>query len=115
VYGFAQQHGIPLAGPPFTRYLELGRGTATIEAGFAVAVAAKGEGDILGSELPAGDAAVAIHAGPYERLVETHAIVATWLDAQKLTAGAPWEIYVTDPGETPDPKDWRTDVVYPIT
>jgi AraC family transcriptional regulator len=114
VFAFAQQNGIPLASPPLTRYFELGRGTATIEAGFAIAIPAKGEGDIVASELPGGDAAVAIHAGAYERLEETHAIVATWLDAQKLSGGAPWEVYVTDPGETPDPKDWRTEVVYPI-
>ena len=115
VFGFAQQHQIPFAGPPFTRYLQTGVGTATIEAGMAVAVATTGEGDIVASELPAGDAAVAIHVGPYDRLADTHAIVSTWLDAQKLAAGAPWEVYVTDPGETPDPKDWRTEVVYPIT
>ena len=115
VFTFAQQTGIPLAGPPFTRYLEMGRGTATIEAGFAVGVAGKSEGDIVASELPGGNAAVAIHVGAYDRLEDTHAIVATWLDAQKLAAGAPWEVYVTDPGETPDPKDWKTEVVYPIT
>jgi AraC family transcriptional regulator len=78
-------------------------------------VAGRSEGDIIASELPGGDAAVAIHAGAYERLEGTHAVVATWLEAQKLDAGAPWEVYVTDPGEKPDPADWRTEVVYPIT
>jgi AraC family transcriptional regulator len=114
VFAFAQQHGVPFAGPPFTRYVELGLGTATIEAGFAVGAPASGEGDIVGSELPGGDAAVAIHVGAYERLPDTHAIVTAWIDAQKLAAGSPWEVYVTDPGEFPDPADWRTEIVYPL-
>jgi AraC family transcriptional regulator len=115
LFGHAQQHGIPLASPPFTRYLELGRGTAQIEAGFAVGAPVKSEGDFVASELPGGPAAVAIHAGAYDRLEDTHAVVATWLEAQQLTGGAPWEVYVTDPGEKPDPKDWQTEVVYPIS
>src|SRR5687768_4318272 len=33
VWSFAAKQGIPLAGPPFTRYVEMGRGLMTIEAG----------------------------------------------------------------------------------
>jgi len=29
--------------------------------------------------------------------------------------GAPWESYVTDPGEHPDPADWRTEVYWPLS
>ncbi len=29
-------------------------------------------------------------------------------------AGAPWEIYVTDPAEVADPARWRTDVFWPL-
>jgi hypothetical protein len=28
--------------------------------------------------------------------------------------GAPWESYVTDPGEFPDVNDWRTEVYWPF-
>ena len=66
-------------------------------------------------ELPGGAAAVAIHEGAYDTLPDTHAAIERWLDANGLTsAGAPWETYLTDPGEVPDPKDWRTEVVYPL-
>jgi AraC family transcriptional regulator len=30
-------------------------------------------------------------------------------------AGAPWESYVTDPGQFPNPEDWRTEVYWPLT
>ena len=29
--------------------------------------------------------------------------------------GSPWESYITDPAEHPDPANWRTDVYWPIT
>jgi AraC family transcriptional regulator len=114
VWTFAQQNGIALAGPPFTRYVEMGRGLWTIEAGLPIGAPHKGEGDILAVELPGGAAAVAIHKGPYDTLGQTHAAIERWLDENKLRAGAPFEIYLTDPGTTPNPAEWQTEVVYPL-
>jgi AraC family transcriptional regulator len=115
VYLHAQQHGIALAGPPFTRYLEVGPGLLTIEGGMAVATAAKAEGEIEPTELAGGPAAVAIHEGGYDSLPETHAAIEQWIEGQGHKAGgAPWEVYLTDPGDHPDPKDWRTEVIWPL-
>ena len=115
VFAWAQQHAVPFAGPPFTRYLPSGPGLLSIEAGLTIAAPSSGEGDIVATELPGGPAAVAIHEGSYDTLAETHAAVERWIEANELeSAGAPWETYITDPGETPEPKDWRTEVVYPL-
>jgi len=115
VWAYAQRKGIALVGPPFTRYVDVRLGALTIEAGLPVAGPAQGEGEIIASELPGGAAAVAVHTGPYDRLGETHAAVERWLDEQRIeTRGAPWEVYVTDPGTTPNPAEWKTDVIYPI-
>lgn len=39
----------------------------------------------------------------------------TWLvDSGASPGGAPWEVYLTDPGEVPDPADWKTQVLLPI-
>ena len=39
----------------------------------------------------------------------------TWMEGQGLVAaGAPWESYVTDPTTVPDPKDWKTEVFWPV-
>ncbi len=55
------------------------------------------------------------HSGPYDKLSEAHAAVQQWIDAEGLTAaGAPWEIYTTDPADFPDPKDWKTEVFWPV-
>jgi AraC family transcriptional regulator len=117
VFAHAQEQGFMLAGPPFTRYLEKGPELWTIEAGLPVAahVAASPSGDVRGENLPGGLAATTTHAGSYDQLDQAHAAIRQWIEAEGLTAaGAPWESYITDPGDYPDPKDWRTEIFWPL-
>jgi AraC family transcriptional regulator len=114
VFAHCQRAGLALAGPPFCRYAAWGP-LLTLEAGFPLASAAPGDGAIEAGVLHGGVVAKVTHAGAYDSLGEAHAALETWVDGQGLTkAGAPWESYLTDPGETPDPKDWRTEVFLPI-
>jgi AraC family transcriptional regulator len=117
IFLHAQQNGMALAGQPFTRYVEWGPGVWTIEAGLPVAAHGKDAsgGEVRAASLPGGPAAVTMHTGPYEGLTAAHAAVQQWIDAQELkAAGAPWEVYVTDPADYPDPKDWKTDLFWPL-
>jgi AraC family transcriptional regulator len=115
IFQYTQQSGAALAGPPFTRYLESGPGLIHIEAGMPVAAAVPGDGEIVAGTLPSGPAARTVHAGPYETLNEAHAAVETWIRDQGLTpAGSPWESYVTDPADYPNPADWKTEVFWPL-
>jgi AraC-like DNA-binding protein/effector-binding domain-containing protein len=117
VFLHAQKHGIALAGLPFTRYVEMGPGLITIEPGMRVtgAAAVSSEGDVIAEMLPGGPAATAIHTGPYDQLPDVYAAIEQWILDQKLTpARAPWECYLNDPGEHPDPKDWKTEVFWPL-
>jgi effector-binding domain-containing protein len=67
-------------------------------------------GEVFATETPAGEAAVAIHRGPYSRMNETHDAIIRWMVANRReSAGHSWEIYA-DP--TPDPADTETAVVY---
>jgi effector-binding domain-containing protein len=67
-------------------------------------------GEVYATETPAGEAAVAVHRGPYHRLNETHEAIKKWMTTnQRESAGQSWEIY-GDP--TPDPADTETTVVY---
>jgi len=114
-YGHAQHAGLAMAGPPFTRYPEVGAGLITVEAGVPLAAAAPGAGEIEAGELPGGPAAVAMHAGPYDQLTETYAAIERWMEAQGVRpGGAPWESYLTDPADHPNQADWRTAVYWPI-
>jgi len=114
----AQQNGIALAGQPFTRYIEWGPGLWTIEAGLPVAALKPGAAagsQVRGDTLPGGPAATTSHTGPYEGLSAAHAAMQQWIEAEGLkAAGAPWEVYVTDPADYPDPKDWKTDLFWPL-
>jgi hypothetical protein len=57
-----------------------------------------------------GEAAVAIHRGPYHRMNEAHDAIRKWMAANRREpAGHSWEIY-GDP--TPDPADTVTTVMY---
>jgi AraC family transcriptional regulator len=119
IFLHAQQNGMVLAGQPFTRYIEWGPGLWTIEAGLPVAALSKnsesGKAKVRADTLPGGPAATMTHVGPYDGLFRAHAAVQQWIEAQGLVAaGAPWEVYVTDPADFPDPKDWKTDIFWPL-
>lgn len=115
VYMHAQQAGAALAGHPFTRYFSAGPGLLDVAIGFRLAAPALGNGQVEAGHLPAGLAVVAVHGGPYDQLQETYSAIERWMEEQRLRpADAPWEWYVTDPAEHPDPKDWRTEVYWPV-
>ena len=114
----AQKGGVALMGPPFMRCLNAGPGLMTIEPG--VRVSGKSTNVDLGGEvvwetLPGGEAATTVHMGKYEDLPEAYAAIEQWMKAERLNmGGAPWEMYVTDPGDYPDPKDWKTEIFWPL-
>jgi AraC family transcriptional regulator len=115
-FPYALQNGLAIAGRPFVRYSDVGPGLMTMETGTPLASAAPGAGEIEPITLPGGPAAVAIHMGPYDKLQDTYAAMERWMQEHGVrAAGAPWESYVTDPAEHPDPATWRTDVYWPIS
>jgi AraC family transcriptional regulator len=120
VFQYAQQHGLALVGQPFTRYVEVGPGLVTIEPGMCVAAGAalpktSGEDGVVPDTLRGGLAATTTHAGPYEKLPDAYAAIEEWTKAEGLAiAPGLWEVYVTDPADYPDPKDWKTEIFWPL-
>jgi effector-binding domain-containing protein len=44
-----------------------------------------------------------------------HDAIDKWMKANgKIAAGAPWEVYVTDPSAEKDTTKWLTEVIYPV-
>jgi len=114
-FPYSQRLGLAIAGRPFTRYLATGPGLFSLEVGMPVATAAPGEGAVEAGTLPAGPAAVAMHGGSYDQLSETYAELERWIEKNGYrVGGAPWESYITDPADHPDPADWRTEVYWPL-
>lgn len=102
--------GVPLTGPPFTRY-RLVDGEFDLEAGFPCGGEAPRSGRVRPATLPGGSVAIAEHRGDYGDVAATYAAVTTWVGEHGWApAGAPWETYLDDP-EVPDP---RTAVSFPV-
>ena len=115
VWAYLEREGVHPAGPPFARYFEYGEDGVDLEAGFPVPGPVPGNDRVRGGELPGGEAAVAMHVGHYDTLAATYRQLERWIAEQgRRPAGAPWEVYLTDPGETPDPAEWRTEVLWPV-
>jgi AraC family transcriptional regulator len=121
VFLYAQQRGVGIAGYPITRYLETSVGLITFETGMRVTAhsgdwaTATGEGEVLEETLPAGPAAATIHSGPYDQLQDAYAAVEEWISANGFRQnGAPWEAYLNDPVDHPNPQDWKTEVYWPL-
>jgi AraC family transcriptional regulator len=115
LFGYGAKAGLPIAGWPLCRYVSTGQGLWTIDPAMPLAAPVTGEGEMIADVLSGGPVALGIHGGPYDQLPDTNAAIERWIEANGYkVAGAPWEQYVTDPGEHPDPKDWRTEVYWPL-
>jgi effector-binding domain-containing protein len=85
---------------------------APILCDFGVEVTRKFEtaGEVYAIETPGGEAAVAVHRGPYNRMNDAHNAIGRWMtENRRESAGDSWEIY-GDP--TPDPAETETTVLY---
>ncbi|MDA0270171.1 MAG: GyrI-like domain-containing protein [Chloroflexi bacterium] len=86
-----------------------------LEAAIGLAAEVAGEGDVLASVIPAGDAVVTLHVGRFEDVGGAYEAVFAHAAAQsRQPAGAPYEVYLTSPETEPDPTKQRTEVVLPV-
>ena len=109
------KQGVDRDGAPFARYHSFGE-VVDLEVGVMVAAPITPDGVVMSSELPAGPAAIAVHAGPYEGLGDTYDAIRRWLEASPghQANGGPWELYITDPSAEPDSAKWLTEVIFPL-
>jgi effector-binding domain-containing protein len=124
VFGWLAEHGVAPAGPPFFRYNVIDMAhLLNVEAGVPVPAAVEGDGRVLAGVLPAGRYGTAIHVGPYDGLIGAVDDLLRWADSRGLEwdkssadDGEHWscrlEIYVTDPGQEPDPARWETRLAF---
>ena len=119
VFQYVMEQGLPMAGPPYVRYMEQSAAFLAVQAGIPLTEPPKPpepERNIEVGELPGGPAVTVIHQGPYESLADGYMALDRWMaDNDRSPAGPPWEVYLTDPGEVPDPKDWQTEILWPIS
>ncbi len=88
--------------------------SAPIEICFPVASPFPGTGEVYGTELAGGPAAVTLHRGPYAEIGPAYHTVSGWVqDHGHELAGGPREVYLNDPSQVTE-ADLQTEVQWPI-
>lgn len=111
-----QEQGAEVAGAPVAVYRGDPEHGFDMTAGFLVTGVVVNSPGLEVTQLPAGQAIVTVHIGSYDSMAETYAKVTAWMQDQRLTpAESMWEEHLTDPEANPDPADWRTRIVFPLS
>jgi len=115
VFEHVMKNGIEMTGPPTVLYVQWGPSMMTLRGGIPVVKGTCGSDDIEAVVLEAGPAAVTLHSGSYDGLRDAHAAVERFIHEHGQEVRGPLrEVYLTDPGEVPNPDDWRTQVLWPV-
>jgi effector-binding domain-containing protein len=123
LWEFLQSHQLEPTGAPVVRYHTFDAKDTDVEVGIPVAVAVSVTSPILSAGLPGGPAAVVEHHGSHASLGDTYGRLNAWIqDNGRSRAGAAWEVYEwidptqrPDPATWPQPTEWRTQIVQPLT
>ena len=108
------EQGLAPAGPLFTRYHRLGE-VVTLEAGIPLAQPIEPLGVVAASVLPGGPALRARHVGGREQLPQRCPELERYCSIHGMrAAGPPWECYIIDGRDTPDEREWVTEIYLPV-
>lgn len=122
VWAYLEDQGSGPAGPPLSilRHLSVdGEVPAPppweVDTGFPLMEPIPEGQGVQVHELPGGEAASLLHEGDYAGLGDAYLLLQSWVLASgREAAGSPWEVYLTDPGQEPDPAAWQTQLVWPL-
>jgi effector-binding domain-containing protein len=111
-----EAQGVTVTGPPFGFYPRMPGETVEVAVGFPTTVPVNPHGEVRAFELPGGRAITGVHVGPYDTLERTYGELTVWAAAERLQlAPYMWESYLTDPSAEPDPNNWQTLIIWPVT
>jgi effector-binding domain-containing protein len=104
--------GIASTGPWFTHHLRVDPDIFDFEICVPVTAAVAATGRVKSGQLSAVRVARTVYHGPYEGLGAAWGEFDEWTVAQGYTPGRDlWERYVVGPESSPDPADWRTELI----
>ena len=102
------------AGMPLARYYDFGPEATTFECAIPVPGPFTASGEVEASSVGGGEAAYALHVGPYGTIGQTWEAVMGWITEQgKVPAGPTWEVYIDDPQEVPE-SELKTELYVPL-
>ncbi len=114
-----KKNNLKMTGAPIAWY-KTTKAPFFFEAGLQVnKVPAKPAKGVQVRELAGGNVVVAHFFGPYNLMTQGYDAIKEWIKVnKKVQAGAPFEIYITDPidknGKPLDPYKVQTDIVFPV-
>jgi effector-binding domain-containing protein len=113
---YINSSNIQIAGPPFTVYYSWDYTKPFVmDIGIPIQSAANGEGEIIPTEIAAGEVVCTPYYGSYDGTGMMHEKIQQYLAAKNRTwEGFPWEVYVTDPQSEADTSKWLTMIYYRI-
>jgi effector-binding domain-containing protein/uncharacterized protein YndB with AHSA1/START domain len=104
-----------MAGPPFTIYYTESKTNWELGAAIPTDKPGKADGPVKPGMIKAGNAVVAHYYGDYMKMSSAYEAIKKWItENHKTKNGAPWEVYVTDPGTEKDTTKWQTDIYFPV-
>ena len=114
IYHAVVSSGVQPAGMPLARYFDFGEETTTFECAIPVPAPFTAAGEVGPSEVGGGEAAFALHIGPYATIGQTWAALNAWVTEQGRSAAGPfWEVYLDDPQETSE-NELKTELYIPL-
>ena len=114
IYHAVVSAGMEPAGMPLARYFDFGEQETTFECAIPLATEFPATGEVEASSVGGGEAAFAVHVGPYETIGETWGQMMAWVAGQgRAPAGPTWEIYLDDPQEVA-PDQLKTELYVPL-
>ena len=109
------RQGVTPQGAVFAHHLITSTVTFDFELGIIVNRPVQVNGPVKPGELPAAKVARTIYGGPYEGLHLAWIEFNQWMKANGLRqADSLWEVYSVGPETTPDPANWRTEMIRPL-
>jgi len=116
LYMYAMRKEGKMTGHPYSMcYNWDPEGKILMEVGLPLTEPIEGEGVFIATNTPGGKAVKALHFGPYEEVAPVYEALEQYIKVMKMEfAGPPWEVYITDPNEEPNPEKWETMVYFPI-
>lgn len=111
---YLNQIGAAPAGAPYAAYYNMDMQNLDVEMGFPVAEKLPGKGAILSGQMPEGLVGVCLYTGPYQDCGPAYEQLTQFVKDQGYEAsGVAYEMYLNDPGETPE-AELQTRIVFPL-
>lgn len=102
------------SGPPYAVYYNMDMQNLDVEAGFPVEKMMPGDEVVHPGEVPAGQRASVLHAGPYDKLGDAYQTLTDFIKEEGYEpSGVAYEFYLNSPREFP-PEKLETLIVFPL-